>query len=448
MEDLSVKIDLINIDGGNVKDRKTAQPPPRFGFNNIIGDKGETTYGFFNANMGENDVEKFENGSSIVMEKYTHDLNILKIHNKVLEYLKYQERRKLEQYENELIEEKKKLAQNQTINERKLTLLTLTEYENKIQEYKDGKAYQEYCKKSHDLITAYQKIGPLPHVVSFINKTQGIESVINDQDQLYRHSIIGQYLDIAKQFAPIDIIRESEMVDICTECNAVNDKIVDECYGRIICKSCGYERQLLKQTYYQDNINIGTAKNNYQDRSNFYKALLRFQGLQPNKLPKNLFTDLDDYFISKNLPTADEILKCSINKYGEREGTTRNLMYKALGDTKHSNLYEDINLILAEYWGWKLPNISHLEEQIMADYDLTQTIYEEIPKQRKSCLNIQFRLYKHLIRYTDYIDIPIRIQDFKIPTTREIIEVHEDIWSKICTLLYQKGYLDWKPSFQ
>lgn len=82
-------------------------------------------------------------------------------------------------------------------------------------------------------------------------------------------------------------------------------------------------------------------------------------------------------------------------------------------------------------WGWALMDFSHLEDQVMDDYDTSQRVYEILPKDRKSSLNRQFRTYKHLRR----LGFPCRTSQFRIPTTHDILEFHNTMWSKICEVL-------------
>jgi hypothetical protein len=92
-----------------------------------------------------------------------------------------------------------------------------------------------------------------------------------------------------------------------------------------------------------------------------------------------------------------EIKKLRLHQKEKRNTTSRQLMFEALGETNNSAYYDDINLIMHNYWGWDLPDIGDLEEQIMEDYVNTQQIYNGIPnKDRNASLNIQFRLFVHL----------------------------------------------------
>ena len=50
---------------------------------------------------------------------------------------------------------------------------------------------------------------------------------------------------------------------------------------------------------------------------------------------------------------------------------------------------------------------------------------------RKSSLNSQWRLYKHLKR----LGWPCKEKDFKIPTTQDILDFHKIKWAEICDIL-------------
>ena len=64
----------------------------------------------------------------------------------------------------------------------------------------------------------------------------------------------------------------------------------------------------------------------------------------------------------------------------------------------------------------------------MDDYRTAQQVYDQIPKERKSCLNTQYRLFKHLQRRGHIC----KFEDFKVVKTRDILEYHDDTWRIIC----------------
>ena len=122
------------------------------------------------------------------------------------------------------------------------------------------------------------------------------------------------------------------------------------------------------------------------------------------------------------------ICELPMNEDGTRGDTSKDLMYSALHDVVLAQYYEDVNLICHVYWGWKLQDVGHLEDAIMTDYDRSQMIFEQHKGSRKSCLNTQYRLWRHLARRGH----PCKSKDFKIVKTPEIVDFHESMWKIIC----------------
>ena len=385
-------------------------------------------------------------GNLKVDGNYKHDLDILAIHEKVLRWFKWLKTGYYQQLQTLLAEQESFLNQAQNVIQRKHTLYRIGRYKEEMLAIDNDVKYHEYMSKCKPYILGYRKLGTLTRTISFEDKiSTDDEQLIEDtykQDE--RHRLITGYLMIVRRYISIDIIHEMAVGKRCQACDFPMDDAIEDQYGNIVCTNCNNEEITIKKMQLSSDTNkISNSRNNYEDRENFKKAIRRFQGIQNNKPPESLYAKLDDYFKAKAFPAAAKIKARPLDEQGRKKGTSRELMYKALHETKNSSFYEDINLILHQYWGWALPDISHLEERIMDDYDLTQSIYDEIPKTRKSCLNSQFRLLKHLLRYKDQINYSIRIQDFKIPTTRDIIEWHEETWDKICSLLQERGYTDW-----
>ena len=73
----------------------------------------------------------------------------------------------------------------------------------------------------------------------------------------------------------------------------------------------------------------------------------------------------------------------------------------------------------------------------MEDYMTTQQIYNSIPhKDRNASLNIQFRLFVHL----KAIGYPCTKEDFKIQTSRDSLEFHQEMWKIMCEKTGLKFY--------
>ena len=382
---------------------------------------------------------------------YKYDFNILDIHDLILKKFDYKKNYEVKKLEEELNMERQKIKERQNMVERKSTLKKISQIEQILESIISGNEFENYINKIKPLIEQYNIIGTLSKIVSFATnkkKSQSDEEEEAPEDmetQQRRHHVIYDFLEIARKYIEIDLIRDVKEGNICSSCgHKLNDDEDDEDNGLIICPGCGLEKiSIVRCRFYKDGTRTNNSGNNYEDRANFEKVIMRFQGKQPDKPPTELYKDLDEYLQKNELMKVDidgayqavssEYIRNNIplDEDGEKEGTSRPLMYKALKDTGHSNYYDHINLILHELWGWALPDIIHLEDQIMDDYDKSQRIYESLPKDRKSSLNSQFRLFKHLRR----LGYPCKSRNFRIPATHDILEFHENVWAKICEIL-------------
>ena len=384
---------------------------------------------------------------------YKYDFNIVDIHDLILKRFDRRKQHDVKRLQEELHSEDEKMKGRQNMVERKASIRITDRLKETLDNILSGKDFNSYLYKIKPLVDQYNLIGTLSKIVSFATNKKKVEEEEEElpedpNTQLKRHQVIFDFLEIARKYIQIDLIREVKEGNICSSCGFkledVNSDADDS--GIIVCSNCGIERiAVVRSRFYKDNTRTNNSGNNYEDRANFEKVVMRFQGKQPDKPPLDLYIVLENHFREKELPRIDihdngipiyvssDYIKnhISLNNDGEKDGTSRSLMYKALKDTGNSNYYDHINLILHEMWDWELPDVSYLEDMIMDDYDKSQRIYEVLPKDRKSSLNSQFRLFKHLRR----LGYPCKARNFRIPTTHDILEFHENIWAKICEIL-------------
>ena len=297
-----------------------------------------------------------------------------------------------------------------------------SEYNHLIHHHK----INEYYKFTNEIFEYYNQIGHKKKIISFNNTKQTKkEDEINTK---LRKFLIEKYLDIFKRYHDIHITRPQNLKTICQVCQTDLTKVISEEAGIVVCPKCNTEKTMLIHTSIISEIKYMNSKDGYEDRENFWKALQRFQGKQNNHIPERLYKELDEYFKSFGLSIGKEICSLELTKKGTRGNTSRGMMFKALSETNNSVFYEDVNLICHLYWGWLLPDISADEEQIMNDYDMTQEVFKKIPKDRRSSLNAQYRLWQHLrVRGYRY-----PIDDFKIVKTPDILVEHDRIMKIMC----------------
>lgn len=162
----------------------------------------------------------------------------------------------------------------------------------------------------------------------------------------------------------------------------------------------------------------------------FKMAILRFQGKQENKIHIDLFNVLDVYFGAFGCFTREHAATLPIDEKGRRVGTTFNLMIDVLKKTRNSGWYQDANLICHLYWGWVLPDISHLENKLIANFIKTQEVFVRIKDGfRSSSLNIDVLLRKHL----QAVNFPCDREDFRTIKSPDICQSYQRLMERMFT---------------
>ena len=149
-----------------------------------------------------------------------------------------------------------------------------------------------------------------------------------------------------------------------------------------------------------------------------------YQGKQNSTIEANVYTGLEKQFKlhhllvgNKNTPKEERFKK--ITKLHIH------LFLKELGYTKH---YENANLIHYNMTGKKPDDISHLEDKLLADFDILSETYHELYKnkpgfERKNFINTQYVLYQLLRKYKH----PCKKEDFTMLKTVDRKSFHDEV---------------------
>lgn len=369
--------------------------------------------------------------------KYNHDYNILEVDLIIRKRFELMKKKTAEQIMSKLKMEEYKLTQRQTVIERRVSMALKNQYEKELKEITTDELRESYIIQASTLLDRYKKLGPRQHIVNFTTD-EGRDGDDDDGSDDERQEVISRYFEVARKFIELDVVRQVDEDHSCPGCGYAMENFPAGDNGIQSCPNCGIERSLLNrnvtslssntaQPHEQDTVLLNTGRNNYDDTDTFYKGLLRFQGKQNNRLPSNLFARLDAYFSGLGLPTGDMIRALPV-KNNKKEGTSRAMMIKALQSEGFSDCYEDVNLICHLYWGWVLPDISHLEEGVMEDYIKTQKVFGLKKKGKKSSLNGEYRRFKHL----ELRGYPCDMEFFSLIKTRETLERTEQTWKEMC----------------
>lgn len=380
----------------------------------------------FRSNSEFNKISKQDNvgnQTEPILAVYSSDYNIIRIHQMIINKLESDMTYGISELEKQLQLERSKVGQPQILRERTKSLNVISEMRTKIKDISSRKIINEYNLESSKLLTRYREIGPSQRKMSFIDG-----KIENDEDELKsleRIRVIHDYLIIAGRYLPISQVREIEYSYTCLGCDYPMDDVVVSDSGFQICPKCQTEHNY-SGVAVNDKESSG-GKTNYDNSDNFLKAFLRYIGEQPNKIHSELYDDIERYFISRGKPSGKDIRTMPHTKRGRKVGTDLIMLHDALQKTGHSDFYEDANLIAHNYWGWKLPEVKHLKDKIMKHYSLTQEVYSNLERERKSSIGTQLRLFKQL----QLIGHECNFDDFKIPKSDSLVE-QLALWKKMC----------------
>lgn len=360
--------------------------------------------------------------------KYTVDYNIIRIHEIILNKLHMEQVDGIKKHADQLKSLNEKISSPQSYIDRITTLNEIENINKEIDLIKHGRKIDIYKQKVNHLLDEYKQLGSTQSKIVF---GMDVKSQTMTKDTIERLRIIDDFFNIAKDYIRINVIREIDNNNNCEGCgyDMNNVNVDDDNYQR--CPKCGVEKYVVSITPNVKEIQrVNTSlRNEYCADDNFIKTLRRYQGLQQIKFPPHIFQDLDRYFLSKGRPNSEEIKKLPLNERGRRGDTDHKMLFDALGNLGYTDYYEDSNLIGHYYWGWKLPDVRHLEHAIMSDYKKTQKVYISLPdRERSSSLGTQFRLFKQLeLRgHECYRD------EFKIADNPNSLEFHYRTWKQMC----------------
>jgi hypothetical protein len=246
---------------------------------------------------------------------------------------------------------------------------------------------------------------------------------------------IAQFAKVTSDFVPMAAVKiQSSCGDLCYVCGKSGTMIESiGSSGQLYCKSCKSGRQVLSTTNGRDmkGEDSSAGEDDATETDRISLILKRFQGKQP-PLPQAIYDSLEAYLNSRSVLKQSEIRELILKNPNERYGTSRSLMQEAMRATRNERVYKDLNAVCANMWGWELPVLTQdFEDQIIADYRLTQAYYPIIRGGRRSRLNADYRLMRHLITRGFWHPI---LADYSSPNTPEVLEFHQRVWSEMTRL--------------
>ena len=217
----------------------------------------------------------------------------------------------------------------------------------------------------------------------------------------------------------------------CHSCNTDNMRIVSH-DNNFVCEQCGYIYDSVTNDVSfkdMDRINISN-KYQYDRRTHFKDCINQFQGKQNATIDPQVYKDLAEQFRLHHLiPDNHEDLP----KETAFEKITKEHVMLFLKETDHTKHYEDVVLIHHQLTGKQPPDISHLENRLLQDFDELTTLYDKLYKnnERKNFINTQYVLFQLLKRHR----FKCVKEDFNILKTIDRKYFHDTIMQELFEIL-------------
>lgn len=342
------------------------------------------------------------------------DVDIIAVDVKIQE--KFKAKRENAQEYIKKIEAIKNILANEPINQHMYERLekSLIDYEN-ILENINSEDYNFYISESLPIIETYKKILRTPIKISFVgNNTVQITSE--------KEKLIHEFINIAKKHIEISH-QHKQLNELCENCSK-------KTIYNGVCGECGHEKELAghDKSYTDISRTNILQKYSYDRRTHFRDCINQYQGKQNCKIDNKIYDDIEQQLENHHLIPKDKTIPTKI-RYVKIKKEHIMLFLKELNHDKH---YENSNYIYSKLSGVKCPDISHLEEQLMADFDTVVNLYIKKFKyenkiERKSFMNIQYVFFQ-LLNKNKY---KCKKEDFNILKTIDRKAFHDDVFKEL-----------------
>ena len=341
-----------------------------------------------------------------IRQNFTDEINRLPEH-----------REKLVQLEKSLNNSELKSRVRESINSARESLL------RHIEDLENQSSLNFYLLETVNLIEEYKQILKTPVKVNFMGKPT--------RSSRQKRSLIHRYLEIAQKYIDIDRL-SSETNNRKIKCrNCGNKKDFEIEHDNVyICTECFTTQRVVKHnSSYNDvdRVNISN-KYTYDPKIHFRDCIKQYQGKQNCTIPAKVYNDLEEQFALHHLLVGDRDTPKEIRF----QHITKNHIMMFLKELNYPKHYENVHLIHYNITGVKPDDISHLEEQLLDDFDVLIELYYKRFKhiKRKNFINTQYVLYQLLFNHRH----PCNKEEFIILKTNDRKCFHDEI----CKTLFEE----------
>jgi len=290
----------------------------------------------------------------------------------------------------------------------------------KIDDIESLKSKNFYLTESMSIIAEWKEILKQPVTVSFMGKPS--------KNNKKKQKLINEYMEIASKHKKIEK-NESLKAVVCNCGNKKDFDIMDN--NTYICNMCYTQQTIIRHTSsYTDitRVNIST-KYMYDRKVHFRDCINQYHGKQNSTIPQKVYDELEEQFELHHILKGDK----DSPKEERFVDLTKNHILMFLKELKYSNHYENVHLIHYNFTGVKPDDISHLEEQLLDDFDQLTELYDREYKHlnRKNFINTQYVLFQLLQRHKH----PCKKEEFVILKTIDRKFFHDEVCKNLFEIL-------------
>jgi len=336
--------------------------------------------------MDKNCLSKLLNKSQFVYPQKSkiEDLDIISIHQAIID--------RFDELNDEIPTLKKYLKQlnytfrtAKTAKERFDTKQKFDYIKKIIQITKNNNGKRYYLNWTKPLINKYKKNTQNTIIIDFSNCKNNC--VYSDENK----NIIKEYLLIARNYIDIEIVQQLSNYIPCVNCSTSSANNIMYCIDEnvYVCSICGFTQIIiLPSSNFKDTVRLNSKGNNkyyYQKETNLRDAIKQYQGKQNKTIPADVYAFVYTW-MEKNKINKKDLTKDHLK-----------LLFSSYHDQGYSLYYDDITLIHHQITGISLPDISHIENNIIDRFrKIVPVFYRIRPNNRGSFLNIQYVFYQLL----------------------------------------------------
>lgn len=323
------------------------------------------------------------------------------------------------------------------------------ELEDFVFDIVNGISYGMMSLECEPLLAEYKTRNPI--VISLSNTCENN----SDYQRVYNNYL--KILEKYKRFLTFPFPRQLNIHQkmVCKGCGKSEfDLVLDRSY---VCQDCGETAKDVvstKSSYRDTERTAATSRYKYFERSHFEDRMKEIQAEQKVVIKPELYNDLEEWLVAHKLvnDSSDysEWLAANNKSSSAANYFTWTRIYGLYNDKrekafrydkvlfshtlrfmkqsqKYKN-YEDAVLIWSTHTGKKAPSFSHLEGDILDDYEQIQKVYHSLEnKKRKSVPNAYIILYQILTRRGFKIDREF----FSLSKGEDVVDWYNDILEEI-----------------